>query len=57
MLGHDIPVDCILPLIPRLSYDKHAEVLTHFMHLLRRFVATFGKRFFGLFLKAMCLVS
>jgi len=36
LLGHDIPVDCILPLIPRLSYDKHAEVLTHFMHLLRR---------------------
>ena len=36
--GHEIPVDCILPLIPRLSYVQNAEALTHFMHLLRRYL-------------------
>jgi hypothetical protein len=34
--SHDIPIDCILPLIPSLSYQEHAEALTHFMHILRR---------------------
>jgi len=34
--SHDIPIDCIMPLIPRLSYHEHAEALTHFMHILRR---------------------
>lgn len=34
--GHDLPVDCILPLIPKLSYDHHAEALTHIMILLKR---------------------
>lgn len=34
--GHDLPVDCLLPLIPKLSYDNHAEALTHIMILLKR---------------------
>jgi len=34
--GHDLPVDCILPLIPKLEYDKHAEALTHIMIQLKR---------------------
>ena len=35
-LGHDLPVDCIIPLIPKLTYDDHAEALTHIMVLLKR---------------------
>ena len=34
--GHDLPVDCLLPLLPKLSYDSHAEALTHIMILLKR---------------------
>jgi integrator complex subunit 3 len=29
-------VDCILPLIPKLSFQDNAEALTHIMLLLRR---------------------
>ena len=36
ILGHDLPVDCIIPLIPKLTYDDHAEALTHIMVLLKR---------------------
>jgi len=36
ILSHEITVDSILPLIPRLCYEQHAEALTHFMHLLKR---------------------
>ena len=32
--GHDLPIDCILPLIPKLSFDADAEALTHVMILL-----------------------
>merc|ERR1719336_3265843 len=34
--GHDLPVDCFLPLIPKLDYEKHAEALTHIMIQLKR---------------------
>ena len=34
--GHEIPVDCIMPLIPKLSYSSHAEALTHIMIMLKR---------------------
>jgi len=34
--GHDLPVDCLLPLLPKLSYENHAEALTHIMILLKR---------------------
>ena len=34
--GHDLPVDCILPLIPKLTYTKHSEALTHIMIMLKR---------------------
>ena len=34
--GHDLPVDCILPLLPKLSFDNNAEALTHIMILLKR---------------------
>ena len=34
--GHDLPVDCVLPLIPKLSYDQHAEAISHIMLRLKR---------------------
>jgi len=34
--SHDIPIDCLLPLIPTMNYEEHSEALTHMMHILRR---------------------
>jgi len=34
--GHDLPIDCVLPLIPKLAYSKHAEALTAISLLLKR---------------------
>ena len=36
MAGHDLPIDCVLPLIPKLDYNKHAEALTSIVLLLKR---------------------
>merc|ERR1712061_65205 len=34
--GHDLPVGCLLPLVPKLSYDQHAEAISHIMLRLKR---------------------
>ena len=36
LILHDLPVDCILPLIHKLTYTKHLEALTHIMIMLKR---------------------
>jgi len=36
LAGHDLPIDCVLPLIPKLAYSKHAEALTSISLLLKR---------------------
>lgn len=34
--AHDLPLECILPVIPRLSTSKHSEALTSILLLLRQ---------------------
>ena len=33
--AHDLPIDCVLPLVPKLSFSQHSEALTQVLLLLK----------------------
>ncbi|XP_059094410.1 integrator complex subunit 3-like [Tigriopus californicus] len=34
--AHDLPIDCVLPLVPKLSFSQHSEALTSVLLLLKQ---------------------